>query len=338
MICLDTTNARRWKHGSGLSRVSARLGQELGSAARAVAWPDLASQVGPSDWLLTPELFSEEERPGFRELLRKRPFRAAAVYHDAIPIKHPSITWPASVRRHPEYMKLLSEFDRVWAVSPSSREELIGFWKWQGILNPPAVDVLSLGSDLAGVPRGRGAAARESPPRIVSVGILEPRKNQTVLLDAFEVLRGEGLAFELHLVGRVNPHYGERIADRVRDLRAGGPGLFHHDRMDDKDLADLVRSAHATAFASIAEGCGLPQLESLWMGVPCLCSDIPALVGNAEGGGCAIVPGNSLAGWISAFRKILTDEAHRARLDSEAASRALPTWSGAADSLRAALS
>lgn len=317
--------------------MSARLGKELGASARAVTWPGLKSQVGPSDWFLTPELFSEEERPGFREFLRNRPCKVAGVFHDAIPIKHPSITWPASVRRHPEYMKLLAGFDHVWAVSGSSREELVGFWEWQGISNRPEVGVLSLGSDLPGVPRGRGATARNHPPRIVCVGILEPRKNQSVLLDAFEVLRGEGMGFELHLVGRVNPHYGERTADRVRDLRARGPGLFHHDRMEDSDLAELVRSAHATAFASIAEGCGLPQLESLWMGVPCLCSDIPALVGNAEGGGCDIVQGNSLAGWISALRRLLTDEAHRARLDSEAAARPLPTWSGAADSIRAAL-
>jgi glycosyltransferase involved in cell wall biosynthesis len=158
-----------------------------------------------------------------------------------------------------------------------------------------------------------------------------------VLLEAFEELRREGLRFELHLVGRVNPHFGGALRARIADLSAKGPGLFHHARMEDERLANLVRSAAATAFASIAEGCGLPQLESLWMGVPCVCSDIPSLVENASGGGCDVVAGNSRAAWARALRRMLTDESHRARLESEAASRQLPTWAGAARSVREAL-
>jgi glycosyltransferase involved in cell wall biosynthesis len=107
--------------------------------------------------------------------------------------------------------------------------------------------------------------------------------------------------------------------------------------MDDKALAKLVRSARATAFASIAEGCGLPLLESLWMGVPCVCSDIAPLLENAVGGGCSVIAGNSLEGWIEGLRQILADDALHARLVAEASGRALPTWAGAASVLREAL-
>ena len=116
MIYLDTTNASSWSHGSGLARVSRRLAAELGDAATCVRWPELP-RARQDDWYLTPELFSEAERPGFGEFLKRRPCRLAAIYHDAIPIRFPDITWPASVGRHPSYMKLLSRFDRVWAVS-----------------------------------------------------------------------------------------------------------------------------------------------------------------------------------------------------------------------------
>jgi hypothetical protein len=71
-------------------------------------------------------LFSEEERPGFTAWLEARPCRAAAIFHDAIPLKLPQITWPRSVARHPGYLKLLAQFDRIWAVSAASREELTG--------------------------------------------------------------------------------------------------------------------------------------------------------------------------------------------------------------------
>ncbi|HEY5079516.1 MAG TPA: glycosyltransferase [Opitutaceae bacterium] len=336
MIFFDTTNASGWSHGSGLARVSRRLAAELGDAATSVRWPDLPA-AGPGDWFLTPELFSESERPGFTAFLERRPCRVAAIYHDAIPIKFPSITWPASVARHPGYMRLLARFDRVWAVSRASREELLGFWKWQRIDAVPPVGVLALGADFSGAPRAGAQGLARDPPRVVCVGILEPRKNQGVLLDAFDALRGQGIEAQLHLVGRVNPHFGRGLKERVDALAAKWPGLRHHSRMGDGELASLLASARATAFPSIAEGCGLPQIESLWMGIPCICSDLPSLIENAAGGGCDVVAGNRAEGWTESLRRILTDDAWRSRLAAEAAARALPTWAAAARSLREAL-
>ncbi len=337
MILFDTTSASSWRHASGLARVSRRLLGELGASARAVRWPGLQGRIDPADWFLSPELFSEAERPGFTAFIDRRPCRLAAIYHDAIPIKHPDITWPASVERHPGYMKLLARFDRVWAVSRSSRDELLGFWNWQGLSRTPPVDVLALGADWGGIPRRVAQAGVSVPPRVVSVGILEPRKNQALLLDGFEALCREGVAMELHLVGRVNPHFGGPIARRVAELGSRWPGLKHHAKMDDAALAGLVRSARATALASIAEGCGLPLHESLWLGVPCACSGIAPFAENAAGGGCAVVAGNTLEGWVSALRRLLADDEYHARLASEASTRALPTWAAAAAALRASL-
>lgn len=338
MIFFDTTSAASWRHSSGLTRVSRRLKEELGAAATGAAWPGIAAMPAKTDWIFTPELFSESERPGFTGFLDRRPCRLAALFHDAIPIKQPDITWPKSVARHPSYMKMLSRFDRVWAVSAASRQELMGFWEWQGVSSPPPVEVLPMGADWAGVARSAGSGAKRSgPPKIVSIGILEPRKNQGVILDACQALRLEGLEMELHLVGRVNPQFGGPLAKRVRELGARWPGLRHHARMDDGALAALLSSARATAFASITEGCGLPLLESLWAGVPCVCSGIAPLLENATGGGCLVVPQNDLAGWTQALRRILTEDALHSRLAAEASSRPLPTWAGAARMLREAL-
>jgi len=338
MIFFDVTEVSAWRNASGLARVSRRLRAELGGAAVPSRWPAMRAAPGPADWLLTPELFSEAERPGFTAFLERRPCRLAAIYHDAIPIKHPATTWPRSVERHPSYMKLLARFDRVWAVSAASRDELLGFWRWQGIAEPPPVEVLALGADWDGLPREAApAGGAPGPSRIVSVGILEPRKNQAVLLDACGELRREGLEMELHLVGRVNPYFGRQIAARVAAMRAEWPGLRHHARMDDAALAGLVRTARLTALASVAEGCGLPLLESLWLGVPCACSGIAPFLESASAGGCEVVAANDVAGWKGALRRMLTDGAHRARLAGEARNRPLPTWAGAARVLREAL-
>jgi glycosyltransferase involved in cell wall biosynthesis len=141
----------------------------------------------------------------------------------------------------------------------------------------------------------------------------------------------------LHLVGRVNPHFGPPLVAKIKRLRREFPGLRYHAAASDAAVAALYAKTRATVFPTIAEGCGLPLLESLWMGVPCVCSDLPVLRENADGGGCVAVPVNDLAAWKDALRRVLADDALHTRLTREAASRPLPTWAGAAQTLRAAL-
>ena len=345
MIYFDVTKAARSGHRSGLQRVSARLGAALGAAATEVMWDEglkdfrklVRVNPEPGDWLVTAEMFSEEERPGFGDFIRSGKVRTAAIFHDAIPLKLPFITWPQSVARHPGYMKFLASFDRVWAVSEASLAELTGFWRWQGLEKIPPVNVLALGADFNAAPRVTQRPAPAAMPRLLCVGILEPRKNQLLLLDMCEELWAGGQRFELHLVGRVNPHFGAPIFERIESLRKKFPGLRYHAAAGDDEVAQLYASARASVFPTIAEGCGLPLLESLWQGVPCVCSDLPVLRENADGGGCLPVAVNDRAAWKDALRRVLTDEALHERLACEAVSRTLPTWAAAAESLRVGL-
>src|SRR5690606_24495603 len=104
---------------------------------------------------------------------------------DAIPMKHPAITWPQSVARHPGYMKMLAGFEKVWAISNASREELAGYWEWLDLSETPAVRVLPLGADLSRAPRVKARTGR-GENGLLCVGILEPRKNQLFLLEVCE--------------------------------------------------------------------------------------------------------------------------------------------------------
>lgn len=345
MIFFDVTKAGGAKHRSGLTRVSARLLEGLGAAATPTTWDAGAQRFrtpapGPptsGDWFLTAELFSEDERPGLPAFLQGWCGSRAAIFHDAIPLKHPHITWPHSVARHPGYMKLLAGFDRVWAVSSASREELIGFWRWQGIAHPPPVEVLALGADFGG-PRRRAAAPAATVPRLLCLGIIEPRKNQQFLLEVCAALWDEGLDFELHLIGRVNPHFGRPIIAKIEEVRRTHRGSLHfHEAADDAAVARLFATAHASVFPTRAEGCGLPLLESLWLGVPCVCSDLPVLRENADAGGCLPVALQDHAAWKDALRRILSDSTLHGRLRAEAATRPLPTWADAAAVLAQAL-
>lgn len=345
MIFFDVTKTGRAAHRSGLTRVSSRLREALGGTAREVTWDsaqckfDSGTSEPPrgDDWLFTTELFSEEERPGLTSFLDAKPCRMAAVFHDAIPLKHPHITWPQSVARHPGYMKLLARFDRVWAVSQASREELLGFWRWQGLSKFPRVDVLALGADAMAGPRvAQRPAPSKQRPALLCVGIVEPRKNQSFLLAVCDELWTGGVDFELHLVGRVNPHFGRPIVREIETLqRRHRQRLQFHEAASDSVVTALYARARASLFPTLAEGCGLPLLESLWMGVPCVCSNLAVLRENADGGGCVPVAVNDRLAWKTALQQILRDDAFHAQLAAEALTRPLPTWQQAAATLAA---
>lgn len=346
MIYYDVTKMRAARQKSGLTRVSYRLREELDGRIREVVWVPrhktfcLVESGKPApfrsdDWLLTVELFSEAERPGFRGFLKSRPCRLAAMFYDAIPLRHPHITWPQSVERHPDYMKLLAEFDRVVAISRDSARDLKEYWQWLGLPPRRQVSSVELGADLASsVSRAtEPSRVRSGRPVLLSVGILEPRKNQAFLLGVAEALWRDGLDFELHLVGRVNPHFGAPVESAVKKLRKTEPRLHFHEAAGDAVLSGLYARARAVVFPSLAEGCGLPLLEALWQGVPCVCSDLPVLLENAEGGGCVAARPNDPADWQAKLRRIVTDEVFFRQLQEEALRRELPRWADTAAQL-----
>jgi glycosyltransferase involved in cell wall biosynthesis len=135
----------------------------------------------------------------------------------------------------------------------------------------------------------------------------------------------------------VNPHFGRPVVEKIKSLRKKFPGLHFHEAVDDRTLAALYGRAHASVFPTLAEGCGLPLLESLWRGVPCVCSDLPVLRENAGAGGCLAVAPGDVAAWKSALRAVLADAAVASKLRAGAMARPLPRWADTAAELRAAL-
>lgn len=340
MIFYDVTKVSGQKHHSGLTRVSRCLGTALYRAAPAgitdVFWNSRRAafcnvedrkpiETANGDWLFSPELFSDAERPEMLKWIDGAACRSAVLFYDAIPLKHPEICWPQSVARHPSYMKSLAAFDRVFAISRSSAAELKDYWHWSNIAHDDPIPI-QLGADGHGNPRSTGDVGRAAKRAIVMVSIVEPRKNQEAVLDACETLWREGKNFTVQIFGRVNPHHGKETAKRMRTLsRRGLPITFKSDAGDEEITAALA-GARALVMPSIAEGCGLPILESLWSGVPVLCSDLPPFLENVDGGGCHVVATGDVDALTAGLRTILDEDETVARLAVEAGSRKLPTW------------
>jgi glycosyltransferase involved in cell wall biosynthesis len=166
-----------------------------------------------------------------------------------------------------------------------------------------------------------------SPPFLLSVGTLEPRKNYLALLDAYHHLRSRGFEHRLVIAGRLGWLY-EPIFQRVDALHLNRHVLFL--QPNDDQLRALYGLADAFIYPSLYEGFALPPLEALACGTPTACSNrssIPEVVGDAALLFDPVDPEQISA----AAEHLLTDASLRARLVSCGLERARQfSWERAA--------
>jgi len=114
------------------------------------------------------------------------------------------------------------------------------------------------------------------------VGSIEPRKNHTFILDAFERFWDAGGRGTLLIVG-AHGWKNEAFLDRVKHHPKNGGELILLRSANDADLNFAYQNASALVIASQVEGFGLPIVESFQYGLPVLCSDIPVFREIADG-------------------------------------------------------
>jgi glycosyltransferase involved in cell wall biosynthesis len=147
---------------------------------------------------------------------------------------------------------------------------------------------------------------------LLFVGLLEPKKNLPVLLEAVARLRARRRfgATRLVLVG--DSGWGSvdlpALAARLElgdDVRFLGPA-------PDEDLGALYAEAEAFVFPSLWEGFGLPVLEALALGTPVLASTrgaLPEIAGDA-----ALLVEPEVGALAEGLDQLLEDASLRARL------------------------
>ena len=190
-------------------------------------------------------------------------------------------------------------------------------------------------------PRFRPAAARtvaevaaryRLPPRyLLAVGVQDPRKNLTALLQAFARLRRHGdidAGVQLVLAGT----QGRLAASLARTVRTLGlesavvlPGFI-----DDDDLPAVYSGAAVFVFPSLYEGFGLPVLEAMACGAPVVTSNAASMT-EVAGGAAMLVDPRDVAGLAVAVAQVLHDERLRERLRGAGLARARQfSWKTAA--------
>ena len=225
-------------------------------------------------------------------------------------LKFPELTPVATVARLPAYLRELLQFDGIAAVSEDSAASLRDYWHWLGVNDAPVVHAIPLGIESSDARRMCRAAGS---PRILCVGTIEGRKNHPALLEASESLWREGLLFELELIGLARADTAAPALAIIERLAMPAGPWFLMAAPPRLRCTEPMPVAHFTVYPSLIEGFGLPVLESLRHGKPCVCSARGALGSRrgAEAASCwnGLTPRirRRIAG---AFRSCRTFRAH----------------------------
>jgi glycosyltransferase involved in cell wall biosynthesis len=171
-------------------------------------------------------------------------------------------------------------------------------------------------------------------PLILSVGTFEGRKNQVALLAACKMLWQKGAHFRLRLVGILNRETGRDAKRAFDELYAEGFPLEWWNAASDEDLVASYAACHFTVYPSLHEGFGLPVLESLAHGRPCVCSGLNAMAEIVRDGGCIAVGEPTAENLAQGIERMLSNPVLWKKLCAETTAREIRSWSDYADTFR----
>ncbi len=304
-------------------------------------WPrPIRSGAQPKNagWLLVPELTYWRIRGGriepwdsdpiamLRRYAQAEGLRTAFLLHDLIPLRMPD--YPQLTALHERYIRALAHADLILPVSTYAGSDLTSYFRETLGLSAgaePSIVPHPLAHEFLGYPR---ATAYDAPARgpvtILCVSHIEPRKNQMKLIEAFNTFCAEHPTADarLSLVGSIN----DDLLDQVTALAGRNPRIEIAGQISDAELVHRYRACHFTAFPSTAEGFGLPIVESLWLGRPCLCADFGPMAEIAAAGGCVAVDTRSTAALKDGLERLILNPALRQELAASALRRPTRSW------------
>ena len=146
-------------------------------------------------------------------------------------------------------------------------------------------------------------------PYALAVASLEPRKNFSRLLDAWDELPAD-LRTTHQLVVVVSAQWLQGAVRRrlAKMGRSGSVTLLDH--LPAPDLAALYRGARTLVFPSLAEGFGLPVAEAMACGAPVVTSDRSSMPEVADGAAVLVDPEDA-SSIAEGIERVLADQGLR---------------------------
>ena len=222
----------------------------------------------------------------------------------------------------------------VVAVSESTRRDILRCYPQ--IPAEKVTVVLEAAGKQFTVPAGGQETARAAAnsllklsgaPYLLAVGVLQPRKNLALLLEAFAKLKTGPhppphrlvIAGKRGWLDETDAQLAALPPEAVQDIVLAG-------YVADAELPVLYGGAEALCYPSRYEGFGLPPLEAMACGCPVLCSrssSLPEVVGDAA----ILLPADDPQAWADALAALLSSPAEHAKYRRRGPARAaLFSW------------
>lgn len=220
---------------------------------------------------------------GYLSLKTKLP--QLAVIHDLNFEHNPEDLPKSALRYYKKYFPLFAhKANRIVTVSNYSKQDIVEHYQ----VDPAKIDVGYNGASPVFKPlvkteieqtRGKYTDGKKY---ILFVGALSPRKNLNRLIAAFDLLhKEENKDLDLLIVGE---DLFKSLQTKIESKTKARIHFTGH--LSQADLAQVVGAAHIFAFVPYFEGFGIPLLEAMQSGVPCLAANATSL---PEVGGDAVL-------------------------------------------------
>lgn len=284
------------------------------------------------DSLLLPELVvGDDHVDAVRLVSASTPARSTMIFYDAIPIRFPEFFASSTLSMYLRSLSLARDVNMVSCISHTVREHLESILSMMPSRQQPTLAVHALGADL---PDGADAVpVAFDRPAVLCVGTVEPRKNHLRILDAMRLAQLAGSQFTGVFVGNAGWLNG-RFRSAFDEATASGHDLVLRESVSDGELRGLYAASALTIYCSLDEGFGLPIIESLRHGRPCITSDRGSMREIADQtGGCRVVEPESVPAIAEAIADLIDNPAALAKLTREAKKARWPTWRDYTDEL-----
>lgn len=210
----------------------------------------------------------------FSWLDRRPDVKAVFFIHDLLPIIYPEFFPPSEARRHEGRLRVLARRSAgVIVASEQTRQALERYLRDRGVV-VPQICVVPLPVDSVFTEQEAGAPPLPQRDYFVSVGTIEPRKNQLLLLNVWRelVTRLGDRTPSLLLIG-ARGWDNENIIDMLERCRAIQPYVTEVAGLSTPALRHVMTGARALLMPTLAEGYGLPIAEAKAVGIPLIVSD-----------------------------------------------------------------
>lgn len=322
----------------------------------------LSSNAGPMDWLgsAVDELHATLEAPDILSIAKSHPsvpptlflpevildgtaeqrvdwarksgMNVAFILYDLLPIYYSDFVDKSVSASFPSYLKAVGRADHIWSISRFSLEMYEHYLQERSLESEAVRESVWLPGQFSNCPRPETrerALARENLDaiNIICVSTIEPRKNHRSLLKAFQLLRQRrpDLPLQLRLIG--NRYAGANdLIELLEDAMGADSSIQWLGVLPDEAIEREYLEATISVYPSLAEGYGLPIMESLWMGCPCICHNSGVMAELAHDGGCIVVDMNDAEGLSLSMERALTEPNLLAALEKQAEGRCIPTW------------